>query len=358
MNPKDFLLVFVLVSMLAPASAYPQTNKPSQRVYTELRGHSESSSSSPLLKDWTSIRGEFSRRGLLVSINENSCSIEFTNKQGKPGELVEIKISKLCKLDQAIVESLRGIDLDDLDIVQEILEPLLNNELKDDDDIYAVGEIAWFKSIRHQDISIKTKLGTYATRQITSISPCRLELEVNGKPKFIYLNRLSKESQKLFRYDLENANEYRRALNDLKKSSHNLSKSHTRSSFHPTARDSWGHVWVRAHTRSDGTFVPGHFRTRQNNSFLDNWSTVGNVNPYTGKRGTKKPQQSVAQKKAARVALAQRLNSTKAEKEKEKRKQNSSSFSRSYSSSRTIHTGPRGGRYYYNSNGNKTYIKR
>jgi hypothetical protein len=28
------------------------------------------------------------------------------------------------------------------------------------------------------------------------------------------------------------------------------------------------------------------------------------------------------------------------------------------SSSRTIHTGPRGGRYYINSNGNKTYVKK
>ncbi len=38
-----------------------------------------------------------------------------------------------------------------------------------------------------------------------------------------------------------------------------------------------------------------------------------------------------------------------------------SSTSRSipnYSGSRTIHTGPRGGRYYYNSSGNKTYVRR
>lgn len=29
---------------------------------------------------------------------------------------------------------------------------------------------------------------------------------------------------------------------------------------------------------------------------------------------------------------------------------------RSYSGGKTIHTGPRGGRYYYNSSGNKTYV--
>lgn len=35
-----------------------------------------------------------------------------------------------------------------------------------------------------------------------------------------------------------------------------------------------------------------------------------------------------------------------------------SSYNYASSSSRTIHTGPRGGRYYINSNGNKTYVKR
>ncbi|WP_242084217.1 HNH endonuclease signature motif containing protein [Aestuariivivens sediminis] len=35
-----------------------------------------------------------------------------------------------------------------------------------------------------------------------------------------------------------------------------------------------------------------------------------------------------------------------------------SSYKYSSSSSRTIQTGPRGGRYYINSNGNKTYVKR
>ena len=35
-----------------------------------------------------------------------------------------------------------------------------------------------------------------------------------------------------------------------------------------------------------------------------------------------------------------------------------SSYSGSSSSSRVIHTGPRGGQYYINKNGNKTYVKR
>lgn len=49
-----------------------------------------------------------------------------------------------------------------------------------------------------------------------------------------------------------------------------------------------GHVYVREHTKKDGTHVSAHRRTRKNSKFYDNWSTEGNINPYTGKRGTKK----------------------------------------------------------------------
>ena len=35
-----------------------------------------------------------------------------------------------------------------------------------------------------------------------------------------------------------------------------------------------------------------------------------------------------------------------------------SKSSSTYSGGRTIHTGPRGGKYYYNSSGNKTYVRR
>lgn len=38
-----------------------------------------------------------------------------------------------------------------------------------------------------------------------------------------------------------------------------------------------------------GTYVQPHFRSSPNRSKLDNWSTKGNYNPYTGKRGTKNP---------------------------------------------------------------------
>jgi hypothetical protein len=50
-----------------------------------------------------------------------------------------------------------------------------------------------------------------------------------------------------------------------------------------------GPVWVQPHSRQDGTHVPGHWRTPPNGDPSDNWSTRGNVNPYTGRPGTHPP---------------------------------------------------------------------
>ncbi len=46
-------------------------------------------------------------------------------------------------------------------------------------------------------------------------------------------------------------------------------------------------VYVNGYTKSNGTYVQGHYRTSPNSTVNDNWSTSGNVNPYTGKTGTK-----------------------------------------------------------------------
>jgi len=48
-----------------------------------------------------------------------------------------------------------------------------------------------------------------------------------------------------------------------------------------------GIVSVRGHTTTKGTYVAPHFRTGPNSTRIDNWSTRGNVNPFTGKAGTK-----------------------------------------------------------------------
>lgn len=48
-------------------------------------------------------------------------------------------------------------------------------------------------------------------------------------------------------------------------------------------------VYVNGYYRKDGTYVKPHYRSDPDGSVLNNWSTKGNVNPYTGKRGTKNP---------------------------------------------------------------------
>ncbi len=49
-----------------------------------------------------------------------------------------------------------------------------------------------------------------------------------------------------------------------------------------------GMNYVSPHVRpSTGTYVAPHYRTGSNSVKFDNWSTKGNVNPMTGKKGTK-----------------------------------------------------------------------
>jgi hypothetical protein len=47
-----------------------------------------------------------------------------------------------------------------------------------------------------------------------------------------------------------------------------------------------GPVYVHGYTKQNGTHVDPHFRTSPDGTKLNNWSHVGNVNPYTGKIGT------------------------------------------------------------------------
>ncbi|WP_298997021.1 hypothetical protein [uncultured Desulfovibrio sp.] len=50
-----------------------------------------------------------------------------------------------------------------------------------------------------------------------------------------------------------------------------------------------GSTSVKGYTKKSGTYVAPHKRTAPNNTKMDNYSTKGNTNPYTGKKGTKKP---------------------------------------------------------------------
>ena len=47
-------------------------------------------------------------------------------------------------------------------------------------------------------------------------------------------------------------------------------------------------VRVKGYFRKDGTYVQPHYRTAPDGRFYNNWSTFGNVNPYTGEVGKKR----------------------------------------------------------------------
>ncbi len=49
---------------------------------------------------------------------------------------------------------------------------------------------------------------------------------------------------------------------------------------------------VRGYYRNNGTYVAPHYRSDRNSTKFDNWSTRGNYNPYTGKKGYANPYKS------------------------------------------------------------------
>ena len=52
-----------------------------------------------------------------------------------------------------------------------------------------------------------------------------------------------------------------------------------------------GSHYTHGYTRKDGTYVTPHYSTNPDSTKLNNWSTKGNYNPYTGKAGTIDPYQ-------------------------------------------------------------------
>lgn len=81
---------------------------------------------------------------------------------------------------------------------------------------------------------------------------------------------------------------------------------------------------VHGYVKSDGTYVSGYTKTKPNHTTRDNYSSSNNFNPYTGKTGYR-----------ANDYTPQAYN---------------------YGRGKHIKTGPRGGQYYINKNGNKTYV--
>lgn len=49
--------------------------------------------------------------------------------------------------------------------------------------------------------------------------------------------------------------------------------------------------WVGPYVDRNGNFIQGHWQTNPDGNVFNNWSTQGNVNPYTGQQGTVNPYQ-------------------------------------------------------------------
>jgi hypothetical protein len=46
---------------------------------------------------------------------------------------------------------------------------------------------------------------------------------------------------------------------------------------------------VSGYVKKNGTYVAPHRQTDSDSSRVNNWSSKGNFNPYTGKKGTRDP---------------------------------------------------------------------
>ena len=78
------------------------------------------------------------------------------------------------------------------------------------------------------------------------------------------------------------------------------------------------------YVKSNGTYVKPHHKTQSNSTNHDNYSTKPNNNYYTGKTGAKPKDYSAR--------------------------------ARNYGNGKPIYTGSKGGQYYHNRKGNKTYV--
>ena len=66
-------------------------------------------------------------------------------------------------------------------------------------------------------------------------------------------------------------------------------------------------VHVRGYVRKDGTYVPPYFRSSPDGNPWNNWSTYGNVNPYTGKEGSVIPHSSGGNRVRSGLAVPNQL---------------------------------------------------
>ncbi len=48
-----------------------------------------------------------------------------------------------------------------------------------------------------------------------------------------------------------------------------------------------GSSYTKSYIKSNGSYVQGHYKSMPNRTRADNYTTRGNINPYTGSIGTK-----------------------------------------------------------------------
>ena len=68
-----------------------------------------------------------------------------------------------------------------------------------------------------------------------------------------------------------------------------MMKTFTAIALVALSASAWAQTYVSPHVRKDGTYVDGHMRSAPNDTKMDNYSTKGNTNPYTGQAGTTDP---------------------------------------------------------------------
>lgn len=77
-------------------------------------------------------------------------------------------------------------------------------------------------------------------------------------------------------------------LNFFTKASISLFFITTLCNSHLEARKSAGNHRVKSHINKNGSYIPSHRRTNPRTyKPRNNWSSSGNINPYTGKKGYK-----------------------------------------------------------------------
>jgi len=103
-----------------------------------------------------------------------------------------------------------------------------------------------------------------------------------------------------------------------------IKKSSTTSFYRNNNHTNSSIRYQRSYVKRDGTIVRPHVKTNINSTNHDNFSSNGNINPYTNIMGVRAKDYSVE--------------------------------ATNYGRGKEIVTGSRGGQYYYNSQGNKIYV--